>query len=78
MIPLSTKTVKVSNAKFSLTSKTDAETMDVVEMVLGGHVNKEIVSLINKHGGKAGVNRAGWALYPGTQDVPGKARAMMS
>ncbi|OHX10946.1 acetylglutamate kinase [Chromobacterium amazonense] len=32
---------------------TDAETMEVVEMVLGGQVNKEIVSLINKHGGKA-------------------------
>jgi acetylglutamate kinase len=32
---------------------TDAETMDVVEMVLGGLVNKEIVSLINRHGGKA-------------------------
>ncbi|MEO2218001.1 acetylglutamate kinase [Chromobacterium vaccinii] len=32
---------------------TDAETMEVVEMVLGGLVNKEIVSLINKHGGKA-------------------------
>lgn len=32
---------------------TDAETMDVVEMVLGGQVNKEIVSLINQHGGKA-------------------------
>lgn len=32
---------------------TDNETMDVVEMVLGGLVNKEIVSLINKHGGKA-------------------------
>jgi acetylglutamate kinase len=32
---------------------TDAETMDVVEMVLGGLVNKEIVSLINSHGGKA-------------------------
>ncbi len=32
---------------------TDRETMDVVEMVLGGLVNKEIVSLINKHGGKA-------------------------
>ncbi|MFC3624853.1 acetylglutamate kinase [Vogesella amnigena] len=32
---------------------TDSETMDVVEMVLGGLVNKEIVSLINKHGGKA-------------------------
>jgi acetylglutamate kinase len=32
---------------------TDSETMDVVEMVLGGLVNKEIVSLINKNGGKA-------------------------
>jgi acetylglutamate kinase len=32
---------------------TDRETMDVVEMVLGGLVNKEIVALINRHGGKA-------------------------
>lgn len=32
---------------------TDEETMDVVEMVLGGLVNKEIVNLINHHGGKA-------------------------
>ncbi len=32
---------------------TDTETMDVVEMVLGGLVNKEIVSLINRHGGRA-------------------------
>ena len=32
---------------------TDAETMDVVEMVLGGKVNKEIVNLINRHGGHA-------------------------
>ena len=32
---------------------TDRETMDVVEMVLGGLVNKEIVSLINQHRGKA-------------------------
>ena len=32
---------------------TDSETMDVVEMVLGGLVNKEIVSLINHHGGSA-------------------------
>ncbi len=31
---------------------TDDETMDIVEMVLG-HVNKEIVHLINRHGGKA-------------------------
>ena len=32
---------------------TDDETMDVVEMVLGGIINKSIVALINKHGGKA-------------------------
>src|ERR671918_1572342 len=32
---------------------TDDETMDVVEMVLGGQVNKEIVHLINRHGGAA-------------------------
>ncbi|MFC6633769.1 acetylglutamate kinase [Microbulbifer taiwanensis] len=32
---------------------TDSETMDVVEMVLGGTVNKQIVNLINKNGGRA-------------------------
>lgn len=32
---------------------TDGATMDVVEMVLGGLVNKDIVSLLNKNGGKA-------------------------
>jgi acetylglutamate kinase len=32
---------------------TDTETMDVVEMVLGGQVNKEIVNLINRHSGRA-------------------------
>ena len=32
---------------------TYAETMDVVEMVLGGQVNKDIVNLINKNGGRA-------------------------
>ena len=32
---------------------TDRETMDVVEMVLGGKVNKEIVHLISQQGGKA-------------------------
>lgn len=32
---------------------TDSETMDVVEMVLGGLVNKEIVNLINRMGGNA-------------------------
>jgi acetylglutamate kinase len=32
---------------------TDSETMDVVEMVLGGLVNKDIVNLINQHGHNA-------------------------
>ena len=32
---------------------TDQETMDVVEMVLGGLVNKEIVNLVNQQGGRA-------------------------
>src|ERR1051326_9304101 len=32
---------------------TDAETMDLVEMVLGGQVNKEVVELVNQAGGKA-------------------------
>ena len=32
---------------------TDANTMDVVQMVLGGLVNKEIVTLINNNGGRA-------------------------
>lgn len=32
---------------------TDSETMDVVEMVLGGQVNKDIVQRINTHGGRA-------------------------
>ncbi|HCA35520.1 MAG TPA: acetylglutamate kinase [Gammaproteobacteria bacterium] len=32
---------------------TDSQTMDVVEMVLGGLVNKEIVNLLNKNQGKA-------------------------
>jgi len=32
---------------------TDEETMDIVEMVLVGKINKEITGLINRHGGKA-------------------------
>ncbi|MEK7813142.1 MAG: acetylglutamate kinase, partial [Candidatus Desantisbacteria bacterium] len=32
---------------------TDDETMDIVEMVLSGKINKEIVALINQHGGQA-------------------------
>jgi len=32
---------------------TDKDTMEIVEMVLGGKINTDIVSLINKHGGNA-------------------------
>ena len=32
---------------------TDADTMDIVEMVLAGKINKEIAALINRHGGRA-------------------------
>ena len=55
---------------------TDSETMDVVEMVLGGLVNKEIVNLINQNGGNAvglsgkdgGMIRAKKLLLP--EDAP--------
>ena len=55
---------------------TDSETMDIVEMVLGGLVNKEIVSLINKHGGRAvgltgkdgGMIKASKMFLKGTSD----------
>ena len=32
---------------------TDAETMEIVEMMLGGHVNKALVAAINQQGGRA-------------------------
>lgn len=43
---------------------TDEETMDIVEMVLAGKLNKEIVSLINRHGGQAiGLSgKDGWLI----------------
>src|SRR3954469_11593058 len=55
---------------------TDRETMDVVEMVLGGQVNKEVVELINQAGGKAvgltgqdgGFIRARKLLLPPSKD----------
>ena len=58
---------------------TDAETMDVVEMVLGGQVNKEIVNLINQHGGRAvgltgkdgGLIRAKKMLMPDKDEAEG-------
>jgi acetylglutamate kinase len=50
------KTLKVLGIKsqfFEGQRVTNKETIDVVEMVLGGKVNKEIVSLVNRHGGNA-------------------------
>lgn len=53
---------------------TDAETMDVVEMVLGGLVNKEIVNLINSHGGKAvGLSGKDGAMIRARKFSSGKA-----
>jgi acetylglutamate kinase len=47
---------------------TDRETMDIVEMVLGGLVNKDIVNLINQHGGRAiGLTGKDGAFKPGIQ-----------
>ena len=44
---------------------TDDETMDVVEMVLGGLVNKDIVNLLNQHGGtRDRPYRQGRLLHP--------------
>mgnify|MGYP000420546071 FL=1 len=44
---------------------TDRETMDVVQMVLAGKVNKDLVQLLGAHGGKAlGVMRAGRRYDP--------------
>lgn len=59
---------------------TDAETMDIVEMVLAGKVNKEIVELINHAGGKAvgltgqdgGLIRARKLMIP-SKDQPDQA-----
>ena len=59
---------------------TDGQTMDVVEMVLGGQVNKQIVSQINVHGGRAvglsgkdgGLIRAR-RLEPNADDAPSGA-----
>ncbi len=56
---------------------TDAETMDVVEMMLGGLVNKAVVAAINRQGGRAvgltgkdgGLIRARKMTLPGGQDV---------
>ena len=47
------ETMKIKSRFVQGMRVTDSATMDVVEMVLGGKVNKEIVSNINRHGGKA-------------------------
>lgn len=47
------ETMKIESRFIQGMRVTDSATMDVVEMVLGGKVNKEIVTNINRHGGKA-------------------------
>jgi len=54
---------------------TDAETMDVVEMVLGGAVNQEIVGLICQHGGRAvGLSGKDDQFMRGKRQAPVKAK----
>ena len=54
---------------------TDAATMDVVQMVLGGLVNKDIVSLLNAAGGRAvGVTGKDGELIRAPQAQAGVAR----
>ena len=54
---------------------TDAETMEIVEMVLGGTVNKEIVSFINRHGGRAvGLTGKRRDTHPGPKGQGPEAR----
>jgi acetylglutamate kinase len=55
---------------------TDKETMDIVEMVLGGLINKEIVSLINGYGGKAvGLSGKDGQLIVAKKKMLGKSSA---
>jgi acetylglutamate kinase len=50
---------------------TDSETMDIVEMVLVGRINKEVVSLINQAGGKAvGISGKDGELITSSKYVP--------
>lgn len=50
---------------------TDGETMDIVEMVLVGRINKEVVSLINRAGGRAvGISGKDGELIQSTKYVP--------
>ena len=56
---------------------TDAETMDVVEMVLGGQVNKDIVTLINqarRPGGRA--HRQGRRFHPREENAGARQRTI--
>ncbi|MGH8766493.1 MAG: acetylglutamate kinase, partial [Burkholderiales bacterium] len=56
---------------------TDRETMDIVEMVLGGQVNKEVVELINQAGGKAVglTGQDGVFIRARKMQLPGKENA---
>ena len=55
---------------------TDKETMEIVEMVLGGLINQEIVSLINNHGGRAvGLSGKDGGLIMADKKILGKSSA---
>ena len=56
---------------------TDEETMEIVEMVLVGKINKEIVGLINLHGGRA-VGLSGKDGYPASARTSGCTEPRMA
>lgn len=57
---------------------TDGETMDIVEMVLGGKINKELVNRINQHGGNAVglTGKDGGLIRARKLRTPGKSRGI--
>jgi len=58
---------------------TDAETMEIVEMVLVGKINKEIVGLINLHGGRAvGLSGKDGSLIARASGCTGQADGSMA
>ena len=66
----------IESARIDGQRVTDDATMDVVEMVLAGKINQEIVSLIGRHGGRAvGLSGADDGLIRAQKLAPLKARS---
>jgi acetylglutamate kinase len=70
------KRLQITSARVEGLRITDDATMEVVEMVLAGKINKEIVSLIGRHGGRAvGLSGADDGLLRATRLAPVRTRS---